>query len=186
LAHAADPTSINGPIELRLHTARQLFHTLDPTPFREGDLDAEAENYIVEWARELPRRHPIEIILHLPAGELASAGLAEIGPAIRRFFANRARSERNAIRELFRSGYRALGIGLAILAACLLVAIRAGAWLPAGSFSRILQESLIIIGWVAIWRPAEIFLYDWLPYARRLRLFTRLEDATVSLRESTG
>ncbi|MGA7532679.1 MAG: hypothetical protein WCB50_13625 [Pseudolabrys sp.] len=25
-----------------------------------------------------------------------------------------------------------------------------------------MQESLIIVGWVAIWRPIEIFLYDWI------------------------
>jgi hypothetical protein len=40
-------------IELRVQEIAQLFHTLDPFPFRERDLDAEVEDYIVEWAREL-------------------------------------------------------------------------------------------------------------------------------------
>ncbi len=41
-------------IELRVENTAQLFHTLDPFPFRERDLDREAEEFIVGWAQELP------------------------------------------------------------------------------------------------------------------------------------
>jgi hypothetical protein len=51
-------------IELRVDDIAQLFHTLDPFPFREKDLDREAEEYIVGWARELPGNQPIKIIIH--------------------------------------------------------------------------------------------------------------------------
>ena len=33
-------------IELRVNNVAQLFHTLDPFPFRERDLDKEAEEFI--------------------------------------------------------------------------------------------------------------------------------------------
>jgi hypothetical protein len=39
-------------IELRVNNVAQ-FHTLDPFPFRERDLDKEAQDFIVGWAREL-------------------------------------------------------------------------------------------------------------------------------------
>ena len=41
-------------IELRVDEIAQLFHTLDPFPFRERDLDHKAEEFIIGWARELP------------------------------------------------------------------------------------------------------------------------------------
>lgn len=41
-------------IEIRVDDLAQLFHTRDPFPFREKDLDQQAEEYIVGWARELP------------------------------------------------------------------------------------------------------------------------------------
>jgi hypothetical protein len=44
------------------------------------------------------------------------------------------------------------------------------------------SESLIIGGWVALWRPMEIFLYDWWPIAAEARLFDRLAAMPVSLR----
>lgn len=89
-----------GPIELRLASAAQLFHTLDPTPFREGDLDAEAEEYILAWARELPADAPIRILIHLPAGAQAP----DFQAAIRGFFAGRAEAETRALADLFRDG----------------------------------------------------------------------------------
>jgi hypothetical protein len=42
---------------------------------------------------------------------------------------------------------------------------------------------LIILGWVANWRPIEIFLYDWWPLAQRRRLYLRLASAPVEVRE---
>lgn len=46
-------------IELQLETIEQLFHSLDPFPFHRKDLDRDAEEFIVSWARELPEGpHP--------------------------------------------------------------------------------------------------------------------------------
>lgn len=42
-------------IEVRLRDLGQLFNSLDPSPFLDRDLDAEAEKFIVSWAHELPR-----------------------------------------------------------------------------------------------------------------------------------
>ncbi len=53
-------------IEIRVDEIAQLFDTLDPYPFREKDLDHEAEEYIVGWARELPSDRPFRIVIHVP------------------------------------------------------------------------------------------------------------------------
>ena len=42
-------------IEVRVAELRQLFNAIDPSPFRERDLDPNAEQFIVDWARDLPR-----------------------------------------------------------------------------------------------------------------------------------
>ncbi|MDP4361090.1 hypothetical protein QR510_31140, partial [Escherichia coli] len=54
-----------------------------------------------------------------------------------------------------------------------------------GYFRRFFNEGLIILGWVANWRPVEIFLYEWWPLARRQNLYTRLADATVEVKPWT-
>jgi hypothetical protein len=57
-------------IEVRVTDISQLFDTLDPFPFPERDLDKDAEEFIVGWAREFPRDRPLNIVLHLPAAEI--------------------------------------------------------------------------------------------------------------------
>lgn len=170
-------------IELRLRDSAQLFNTLDPFPFREGDLSADAEEYIIEWARELPKDAPIAVVIHLQAPAPAGAPTHDLATTITGWFSARARAESHALRELFRDGRLAFMIGFAVLALCLFLS-----WLLTqrmeGPFARVLQESLIIIGWVVIWRPAEMFLYDWLPLLRRKRLFQRLANAEVIVRQA--
>ncbi len=48
--------------------------------------------------------------------------------------------------------------------------------------ARMLEESLIIVGWVANWRPLEIYLYDWVPIRRRINLYRRITAAPVTVR----
>jgi hypothetical protein len=45
-------------------------------------------------------------------------------------------------------------------------------------------ESLLILGWVANWRPMEIFLYEWWPIRRKMMLYRRLAGMTVIVRPS--
>lgn len=169
-------------IEIRVNEIAQLFHTLDPFPFREKDLAAEAEEYIVGWARELSGKRPIKIVLHIPeteAGDKASGDLAE---AFDRYFSDRAIAVQHDLNELFRVGRRSLAIGTSILVVCLLIAHGSSGYLIDTAFKRLAEESFLILGWVANWRPLEIFLYDWWPLAHRRDLYKRLAAAIVELR----
>ena len=38
---------------------------MDPSPFHERDLDDDAEEFIVGWAREFPRRDPVSLVVHV-------------------------------------------------------------------------------------------------------------------------
>lgn len=173
-------------IELRVDDIAQLFHTLDPFPFREKDLDREAEDYIVGWARELSRNQPIKIIVHFPNTETQAKTAKELGTAFHRYFADRADAIQRDLNELFRVGRHSLAIGMAILVACLMSAHFVVGLIFEGPFKRLAEESLLILGWVANWRPLEIFLYDWWPLTRRRDLYRRLSVATVEPKPYTN
>jgi hypothetical protein len=111
-------TSANA-IELRIEELSQLFHSLDPFPFREKDLDKDAEEFIVGWARELPTDQQLRIIVHLPESQASTSEAHEIGVALNRYF-NRARVIALDLNELFRIGWRSLIIGLTVLSLCII------------------------------------------------------------------
>lgn len=117
-----DDTEQSQAIELRVENVAQLFHTLDPFPFRERDLDRVAEEFIVGWARELPAARVVRIVIHLPEAETKTEAAAELNEAFRRYFSNHAGAIQGEIRELFRIGRRSLAIGITILVACFVAA----------------------------------------------------------------
>ncbi len=177
-------TEVPGAIEiaLRARTVGQLFNSFDPSPFREKDLDVGVEEFVTGWVRELPPGAPFAIVVHLPPEEAARPEAAGIGEAFAHYFAYRAEAGEHEQRELFRIGRRSLAIGVVVLIACLVASQLAAALIPNKVAARVVEESLIIVGWVANWRPIEIYLYDWLPIRRRIRLYRRLAAAPVQVK----
>src|SRR5690349_12351554 len=139
---------IASPIEVRVENISQLFDTLDPYPFPERDLDSDAEEYIVGWARELPRDAPICIVIHMPAAEVAKQDVKTLTTALNRYFTYRTGVALRDLNELFRVGRMALLIGVAVLALCMTAARFAATFFGNDPFGGFLQESLIILGWV--------------------------------------
>lgn len=169
-------------IEVKVERISQLFDSLDPFPFRERDLDRHAEEYIVGWARELPRNKPIRIVIYVPASELRSEHANEVGVSFNRYFEYRTEVIARELKELFRIGRKSALIGAAVLAICVFTAQVIPHFLGSGNVGLFLRESLIIVGWVANWKPIEMFLYDWWPISRRRDLYRRLADAIVELK----
>lgn len=169
------------PVAIRLSRLHQLFDSFDPAPFHEKGLDREAEEYIVGYVDEFPIQSSQQLVIELPPDQLTLAETAEVGTAIQNFFAYRAAEARRRLRFHFRQGRIALLIGLTFLFAC--VGIRTLVLLPEhGTIPQILAEGFLILGWVAMWRPLEIFLYDWWPLRHYCRLYTKLQNMPVELR----
>jgi hypothetical protein len=53
--------------------------------------------------------------------------------------------------------------------------------MPDGPYATLIEESVVIGGWVALWQPINIFLYDWWPIRRLVKLYDRLARAEVVL-----
>lgn len=169
-------------IEVFVDRVEQLFNLMDPSPFHERDLDDDAEEFIVSWAQEFPRRDPVSLVVHV--NQLPAHGDTQhlVETAVHHYFAYRAKLNRLEFRHLLKEGRTSLIIGLVFLGACLLTS----EWLlrkQPGSLSIIARESLVIAGWVAMWRPIRIFLYDWWPVLRLGRLYQKLSRMHVEVRK---
>jgi hypothetical protein len=172
------PSTAVTKIEINLNRLPQLFNSLDPSPFHERDLDRDAEDYIIGSAEEAPRQRPLALVIHLPADQMRPSGLPDVQEAIHNYFAYRQDQESRRLRLLFRDGRIALVIGLAFLFCCVLLRELAFS-LGSDWASEIFGEGMLIIGWVAMWRPLEIFLYEWVPIRRRCRILAKLAEMKV-------
>jgi hypothetical protein len=170
-------------IDIRLHTVAQLFNSLDPAPFREKDLEHEAEDYIVGSANDFPVYTPLKLVVHLPADQVGTPGAAAIEDAIHHFFAYSLAAERRRLRAYLREGRVSLLIGLAMLFVCVGLRQLLTA-LGDGTLEHILAEGFLIVGWVAMWHPIDTFVFGWWPARRRGRIYAKLAEVPVELRPS--
>lgn len=168
-------------MELKLREVAQLFNPLDPSPFSEKDLDRNVEEFIVSWARELPPRGELRLVVRLGAPLPADYTADAVQKTVRHYFAYRAAIHRLDLRQLLKRGRTSLLIGLSFLSACLLIARILIRYWSKGALADIARESLTIGGWVAMWRPMEIYLYDWWPVRQRVKLLDRLSRMDVEL-----
>lgn len=168
-------------LDLHVSTQRQLFNSMDPAPFRERDLDPEVSLYIREWAEELSLTAPLGIKVTLTEEPVSRVDEAALRDALHDNFARSAAEHRRDLKQLFRDGRISLLIGLGFLALAILIAEAVASRMPDGPYATLIEESVVIGGWVALWQPINIFLYDWWPIRRLVKLYDRLARTEVVL-----
>jgi hypothetical protein len=118
-----DPIPANcAVIEVRVATISHLFDTIDPTPFHERDLDPDVVDFIVAWAREIPRKKPLALLVHLDRSTSGGDDSVIVREAVNWFFEQRAKTSRARLRQMFRQGRISLAIGLTALTVLTLAA----------------------------------------------------------------
>src|SRR6201993_2931528 len=97
LATAKDKASAGDPIppkcaviEVHVGELKQLFDAIDPSPFRDRDLDPKAEEFIVGWAKDLPRDASLALVVDLDREAGLSDEAAVRRGAVHEFFRHRA------------------------------------------------------------------------------------------------
>jgi hypothetical protein len=163
-------------IDIRVERLEQLFDTLDPAPLRERALNVGFEAYLRDCAAEHPPGSVLRLRLQGPAELYASqdqiqAGIrSHFGAALVRF-----RRQARSAQQRYR---RVVAVGFLVLAVSLLLRRLIEGW--HGPVSELLVEGLLVLGWVALWRPIEVLLFD-RSDARRLQ--RQLESlASIELR----
>lgn len=144
-------------IEIRIRSLTQLFDALDPASLQERALDRNAESYILGCAGRHRPAEPLRLLVHLP--ESLRAHAADAADAIHEHFRRtHAQGERN-----FRRRMRIGGFALAAASGVLAGSFGLRSLLSNVEERALVQglgEGLLILGWVAMWRPVEILLFE--------------------------
>ena len=164
-------------IEVHLYDLNMLFDSMDPSPLRSKDLHARVVDHIVDSGRGFSFRDPLALILYVDETESDFLNDHEVRDAIRAYFARLSLQSRHKLRLHLRRGVISLIIGLTVLAAALF----GSRMLGDDTISSTLRESMDIGGWVALWRPMEMFLYDWWPILGEQILYKRLSRMPIQI-----
>jgi hypothetical protein len=169
-------------IEVNLEELEQFFNTMDPSPFHEKDLDDDLEEFIVSWATEYPLHEPLRLVVYLQNRPSGADAQRVIEQAVHNYFAYKTALNHREFKLLLREGRLSLLIGLLFLTVCLSVGQMADRLKIPGA--TIVETSLTIAGWVAMWHPMDVFLYGWWPLRRAGKVYRKLSAIPVEVRHS--
>jgi hypothetical protein len=162
---------------VRVTSIDQLFWPLDARPAAERTLSGDIRwDLLDEWERV---RHtaPASLTIYAPESERAHTDEDAVRTAIRRSL----RSASGPLREvdpLSRQEKVAARIGVAFLLACVLVSTVMDRVSEAVVVEG-LAQGVLVVGWVAIWRPAERFVVEVVPHVFNRRRFAEFADIDV-------
>lgn len=172
-------------IELKLKSPHQLFDERDPAPFRERDLDDDAARYIVDSYRAI-HTGPKDVKLSL---YFADMGVFEgngdiIKKAIRSYFEYEAELKGHELRDTFRQGFISLAIGVTFLIFTTWVSHSTGDGGDPGFFKTLFKEWSLLMGWVSMWKPISIFLYEWWPIRGTMQTLAELSEIEIDVKSA--
>lgn len=170
--------SLSKELTLHLQNANELLRP-SGSFYRKRTINRDAEDFIVEEAENLSHKESINIVVHLLSPETQMKD--NIEPALRRHFCYRKEQSQKKFKRTLQYGWRTLFIALGLLVILfIMVEISIRFW-PENKIAMFIRESFIVLGWVALWRPMELLLYDWYPIKRDINLFRRLEQSNVKV-----
>lgn len=168
-------------IDVHVQNQQQLFDYRDPAPFRERDLDEDFAKYVLTSLREIPEAEKVKLMISFPIQMRPEVRSDEIQIAIHSYFEYETELSRREINLIFREARSALIFALMFLAICVAISNFAlesvSGWL-----GLTLKEGFTVIGWVALWKPINLFLYDWWPVLERKHQFEILSKIPVEIR----
>ena len=155
---------------------QQLFDARDPAPFRDRDIDDDFASYIVSSTDELPFKDKLRISVTI--AQKSEIGGDAIMEAIRTYFQYQIELERLKLSKNRRMARMFLFFGVIILMVCLLIS--RALVVPESSFLvQTFREGIVIFGWVSLWRPIELLLFDWYPIMDKIRNFEKILESEI-------
>ena len=169
-------------VSIELGSLQELFTAPDFDPLAGRAEELPGLERLANQLRQLPPG-PISACIVLPASERAADLEQRCRIALRAVLDRRIERNRNDASSLRVEGRATLWRGLLFLALCLLGSSLLGTtgMLPR-YLARFLDEGLIIAGWVALWYPLDVLLYQRWPLARERRLYENLRDMRLEFR----
>jgi len=170
-------------ITLHLDDIQQLFQAPELDPFSGHDHSLSGMEQILNELKPKSLMRPVRTIILLRRTHPPEDIEQNCRLAVQKFCAAQIHQITNELAALRRQGIKALQTGLLFLAVCLLLStLFDGLETLPKLLRRFLSEGFLIAGWVSLWHPTELLLYEWLPYRRDIKLYERIKNMELVIR----
>ncbi len=166
-------------LEISVSSLDQLFDKRDPNPYRTKDLDEDIVEYLISSTQEVGYRSLGGIQIISPI-EWSTDDKNDLEVAIKDFFLYREEITLKQLTATLMLGVKTLFIGIAFLSFAVTLPFLAKYTAAGEIFDKFLTEGFLLIGWVSMWKPINIFLYEWWPLADVAKIHRKLAGLRLS------
>lgn len=171
-------------VTLQLSDIHNFFQTQEVDPFHGENIEESGIDQLMDTLKARSHRAPpvTQIVIRLPASSIEPDLAARTRTAIGSYCRAQIRIAEQKKRDIIIQARRAVPVGFLFWAGCLLMSLGFEAVLRSETIlGRVFSEGFIIAGWVGLWHPAELVLFDWRPYAREIKLYEQIAAMDVAI-----
>jgi hypothetical protein len=168
-----------GEFTIRVASIDELFASFDASPVAERALSEEARLYILDKWEQVRATRPTSLTIRAPASERATTDEAAVADAVHaglQAFTGRYRDAVSISRLERIGGWVGTIIFLATIAISVTLDRLTGDVLVAG-----VSQAIVVIGWVALWAPAQRLVVDAVPHRLARGRYAELAKLRVRL-----
>ncbi|MBB3929677.1 hypothetical protein GGR25_000696 [Kaistia hirudinis] len=177
---ASDPHAVS----LYLSDIHNFFQTPELDPFLGENLEDSGIEQLMDTLKARPglAARVTRIVIHLPEAKIEPGLIGKTRAAIIAYCNAQIRVCQQRKRDIHLQARRALPIGFVFWTVCFVLSLFFEQVLGSETaLGRVFSEGFIIAGWVGLWHPAELLLYEWRPYARSIRLYEQIRTMDVAI-----
>jgi hypothetical protein len=175
---------------MRLDDVDELFEEPEVEAERYVSGIEELYRAVKAQTRVFRRPKPYRVTIELPLGRITDGLAEEVSAKIKRYCQFKIEESQQGLKTLRLQGLDSVRVGVLVLIPCLLLGVLC-TWLAQTEINTVLQALVIVTaaifilsaGWVALWMPAEFFLYDTWPFQQDMRVYQQISDAQVVISE---
>ncbi len=173
-------------ITLHLDNLEQFFNVPEPDPFDPQARFVSGLETIVDELKPKALIKKVRATIMLPSDQLAPGNEVKLREALIRYCRHYIQQNQQDLISLRWQGIKALQNGLIFLGTCLLLStLFENAELLPEWLQRFGGEGFLIAGWVSLWHPIELLLYEWWPFSRQMRLYESIRQMEIVFKEAT-
>lgn len=174
-------------IDLHLREINHLFVDPELNPLENQRMQTSGMEEAIHCIRTRESKvDKVNLRIFLPLGQIEPGLQGRVKDALSRYCDFKIRENQHELKIERASGRRAVMIGLIFTALCLVMII---AVYLLGSLDDALFVVFVgfftILIWMAIWNPAETFLYGLQPYKQEIKAYEMLKKAEVVINEES-
>lgn len=170
-------------IRIYLDEIDHLFKAPDFDPFANQPVFTSGLESAANEVKMASRRSLHRLVLYLPGEKINAKLEATTRKALDNFCSYRLEESQREVTLLRWEGFEALQTGLIFMAVCLFISLYIREFQGIPEYLRtFISEGLSIVGWVSMWKPIDIFLYQWWPHWQSRFIYEKLKQAELVFR----